>query len=250
VKGVIAVSLPVKTLFKLLRVLDIPREAVRSHLGVTPSMISMWSTGTRAMPRRYVNPFLGFVHQAFDARSQEILTQLREATSAYDAQGKEQFQAYETTARQLAEAYRAQPVEALTPEERAAILRHIDEELPRAAPPLPAAQRVEELQARLGHIHTQVERLLEEWKLEISQPELSREVWGVCRGIAQYAEWEFEKFAELLRGPERVALLRLFERGQAALRALDRLHTPPEVEALTQHVQRRKEHDLRQAQAQ
>ena len=44
-------SLPVKTLFKLLRMLDIPREAVRASLGVKASMVSMWATGTRPMPR-------------------------------------------------------------------------------------------------------------------------------------------------------------------------------------------------------
>ena len=112
--------------------------------------------------------------------------------------------------------------------------------------PLPAAQQVEEVRARKDHWFADVARLLEEWKLETSQPELFREAWTVCRGIAQYANWEFEKFTELLRSPERQALLRLFEQGLADLRALDRLHAAPEVEALTRHVQRRKQQALQE----
>src|SRR5687767_8592828 len=47
----------VKSLFKVLRVLGVPRLAVAQHLHVPPSAVSMWATGARPIPQHHYDLF-------------------------------------------------------------------------------------------------------------------------------------------------------------------------------------------------
>src|SRR5688572_7522720 len=47
----------VKNLFRLLRLLGVPQLAISQELGVPPSAVSMWATGSRPLPKRHYDYF-------------------------------------------------------------------------------------------------------------------------------------------------------------------------------------------------
>jgi hypothetical protein len=212
-------GVPVKSLFKLLRLCAVPQTAVCQRLGMAKSTVSAWATGTCPLPPRYHRRFFAFVAQALD-----------------DAMDRRR--AYEAVMARIQAAQGAQvPPDVLSPEEQEALrrafgtvpdsldLRFAVEDVflrlePHAPQRLPTAE--------------QVIQLLDEWWLETQHVELYREIWDQCQLVGKYGALDVDTFWQRVSGSirERGALQRAADTLVTRARRLDRIVVPRGAEPL------------------
>lgn len=206
-------GVPVKTLFQLLRLFNVPQTAVRQRLGVAKPTVSAWATGTRPLPPRYHRRFFAFVAHMLD-----------EALARHHA--------YEAAMARI-RAARGAPVprEQFPPEEQEALRP----ELGTGEDDVDIRLAVGDVISRLGFpdppppsLAEQVIQLLDEWWLATRHVELYRELWDQCRLVGEYGAPDFETFWQRVsRSPrERVALQRAADMLVTRARRLDRVVVP------------------------
>jgi hypothetical protein len=215
----------VKTLFTLLRLLNVPQTAVRQRLGVAKPTVSAWATGTRALPPRYHRRFFAFVaHRLDDAMPRQHTYKAAAKTILRHLdEGSSMPRAILSLDQQEALSRVVGPVpDTITPEwaERWAIGH--------------ALWWSESQDAQRLHLIEQVIRLLDEWWLETQHVELYRELWDQCGLVVAYGALDFDAFWQRVRGSaqERDALQRAATTLLTRARRLNRVVVPLGVEPL------------------
>jgi hypothetical protein len=219
----------VKSIFKLLRLLEVPQKAVCQRLEVAKPTVSAWATGTRPMPQRYHRRFFALVSQALDDAISRLSQEMTQANAVW--------QVYEAarTRRQLPQDSSIL-WKALSSEEQESI-RQITGTEPDSIDARWGVSYVfmrwEFLDAR-RHLVEQVTQLLNEWQLEIQHPELYREIWEHCRRLGAYGHLDFDAFWQRVSGHpgEQVALQRAADMLIKRVQRLDRIAAPLGAEPL------------------
>jgi hypothetical protein len=207
----------VKTLFTLLRLLNVPQTAVRQRLGVAKPTVSAWATGTRALPPRYHRRFFAFVarQHAYKAAAKTIRRHMDEGSSMPRAiLSLDQQEALSRVVGTIPDI--------ISPEwaERWAIGH--------------ALVWSEADEAQRLRLIEQVIQLLDEWWLETQHVELYRELWDQCRLVGAYGALDVDTFWQRVRGParERAALQRAATTLVTRARRLNRVVVPLGAEPL------------------
>jgi hypothetical protein len=224
----------VRSVFKLLRLLGVPQKTVCQQLEVAKPTVSAWATGTRPMPQRYHQRFFALVSQALD----DALSRLSQEM----AQANAMWQVYEAarTRRQLPQDSSIL-WKALSSEEQESIRQITGTELDSIDTRwgvIYAFMRMDSPDVR-RHLVEQVTQLLNEWQLEIQQPELYREIWEHCQRLGAYGQLDFDTFWQRVSGHpgERAALQRAADMLAKRTRRLDRIVAPLGAEQLFGQVE-------------
>ena len=212
-------GVPVKSLFRLLRLHAVPQTAVGQRLGVANPTVSAWATGTRPLPPRYHRRLFTFVGQTLD-----------------DAMARRR--AYEAVLARIdaAQGARVSP-NILSPEEQEAlrwVFGTVPDSLGLELAVEDAFLRMEPDAPQRLPAPEQVVQLLDDWWIETQHVDLYRELWDQCRLVGGYGTLDFEAFWQQVSGSprERDALQRAADTLVTQVRRLDRIVVPLGAEPL------------------
>jgi hypothetical protein len=231
----------VKSLFKILRLLEVPQKAVCQLLEVAKPTVSAWATGTRPMPQRYYRRFFEFVLKALDDARFRLSAIYNDARAKDRAEVDAKRHAFEAAMARLRSVQGSTPWEALSLEQQETIRQVFWPELDHVGFEEAIVAAIQQLEARRAQCHAfaeQVTQLLNEWLLETRQEEVYREIWEQCRLVGAYGRLDFDKFWHRVSGhpEERATLRRVANLIAKRARQLDRIAAPPGTERLSAQV--------------
>jgi hypothetical protein len=231
----------VTSLFKILRLLEVPQKTVCQLLEVAKPTVSAWATGARPMPQRHYWRFCKFVSKALDDARSRLSAIYDEVRAKDRAEVNAKWHAFEAAMARMRSVQGSTPWEALSLEQQETIRQVFWPELDHIGFEEAVDAVIQRLEARRAQRHAfveQVTQLLNEWLLETRQEEVYREIWEQCQLVGAYGRLDFDKFRHRVHSHpgERTTLRRAANLIANRARHLDRIAAPPGPERLSAQV--------------